>query len=236
MTTVFTLSGAFNLQPNQVYKQLPEVCAGNIVVPILYNSFTGPGEAKFMQGVEMLDTAIYSTPGKKVVFGHSLGAVLASRWLHDHEPDGTIDPADLSFVFIGNSIRKYGGSLYAINQNNYPRWDTPYTVIDVARQYDGWADAPTDATNKAATANAQEGSSTIHPFYQNVSMSAPNVTSYTEGNITYKLIPTYPLPVIKGPVARNWWWPWPLKTVAEQDAEQRPIVEAAYHRPMEVAA
>ena len=66
--------------------------------------------------------------------------------------------------------------------------DTPYPVVDFARQYDGWADLPTSANpGKAARKVPSDG---IHMNYFHVGLDDEDVLSYTEGNITYLLKPT----------------------------------------------
>ena len=37
------------------------------------------------------------------------GSLAATRWLHDLGPTSDIDPAEVLFVFLGNSGRRYGG-------------------------------------------------------------------------------------------------------------------------------
>src|SRR6185312_14960258 len=109
---------------------------------------------------------INSGTGTRVVFGHSLGAVVSSYWLNQYAPDSGIDPADLSFVFIGNSVHPIGGALGPESGSEWQNWfgtgiaapaDTPYTVTDIVRQYDGWADWPTGGFNLDAVFNALSG-------------------------------------------------------------------------------
>src|SRR5712675_1449631 len=107
-------------------------------------------------------------------------------------------PQNLSFVLIGNPCRKYGGYTIPVGQliGLVTPPDTQYQVVDVARQYDGWADAPTDPNNQLAVANAMAGGLFIHTDYTNVNLNDPNNVTWKEGNITYVLVPTQIVPLL----------------------------------------
>lgn len=233
MTTVFTLSGAFNLQQDKVDEVLRgEVTAGHDVVPIKYQSITIPDTKDFMAAVVMLNDALVSTTGEKIVLAHSLGSVISSRWLADYGPTSEVDPAELSFVLTANSVHRYGGALRAVWPKNVSPKDTPYRVLEITRQYDGWSDFPQDVTNMAAVSNALKGSSVVHDC-RTVSVNEPGAVDFVEGNFTYRIIPTYPIPSAVEPGTAPKWNPWakPKPSIEEQDATQRPIIEAGYSRP-----
>jgi hypothetical protein len=155
MSTVFTLSGQDDpLLGLMAFRLKGEVTAGNTVVPILYNNFGFdnllialgqliPPEFLFTinLGAEQLDVQLNNVAGDKVVFAHSMGAVVAARWLQEYAPSSDIPPDDLTFVLIGNPVRKYGGSLYPSSDLVVPE-DTDYSVRDIAAQYDAFADWP----------------------------------------------------------------------------------------------
>ena len=170
-------------------------------------------------GVAALDKQLHETPGVKIVFGHSMGAQVAAKWLREKGPTSDIPASDLVFILGGNPERKYGGALLVpARPKLWGFWpieptyggpgipdDTPYTVIDYARQYDWWADAPTSPTpNRTAQQNASQG---IHSNYFTVGIDDPDVLTYVEGNRIYKLKPT---------------------TIA---ASKRVVVEQSYSRP-----
>jgi hypothetical protein len=100
------------------------------------------------------------------------------------------------------------------------------TTYDIAQQYDGFADFPTNPLNVLADANALMGLILLHPNYQNVNMSQA-VFQGTYGDTAYYLIPTYPLPLLMplemipvvGPVL-----------VDTLDPVLRVLVEAGYNR------
>lgn len=160
-----------------------------------------PSAGNAARGVEALDKALQVTPGPVVVFGHSMGAQVASKWLRERGPSSDVDPARVRFLLCGNPERKYGGALCVASTPKYlgltvqPSYggpgipdDTPYTVIDYARQYDFWADAPTVADpSKEAAKNGSQG---IHCNYFKTGLDDPDVLSYTEGTRTYLLKPT----------------------------------------------
>lgn len=230
MTTVFTIPGAFG-DPSKVAPMLRgEVTDGNTVVPVTYQNWTVNWRGQeVLDAVDTLDQLLTTTTGDLVVFGHSLGAVIACRWLRVKGPTSTIDPARLKFILIGNDVSRYGGLLF--EESISAPTNTPYTVTDFKRQYDGWTDWPSGIpvpnlttvdlgqvmtflwstlTNLAAQ-TAINGANYVHTDYNAVSLTDPVNVSYTEGNITYVWSPTSP-----------WWVPWSL----------RYIVEADYHRPV----
>lgn len=239
MATVFTLAG-FGGLPQQLNQQLGgEVTDGNTVVPVWYNNFN-PSDAGLDDGVAKLDAALHSVAGDKVVFAHSFGAIVCCRWLAQKGPTSDIPPSDVKFILIGNSVRRYGGVL------NTTDWlgnvaaeflgmtlilapkDTPYTVVDIARQYDGFADVPPDSAfgDANAVSNVLAGQGTVHPDYSLVSMNAVSNTTFVEGNITYVLCsPTYPLPMYKN-------FAWNAQYASQLDSSVRPEIEALYDRPM----
>lgn len=108
--------------------------------------------------------------------------------------------------------------------------DTAYTGTEVIRQYDGWADWPDDTRNLLAVANALAGMFSIHTNYRNVDLNDPNNVRYTPdvagqpGNVTYVWVPTKTLPLVA--------WAGPLAPAL--DKKLRPIIEKAYHRPVDI--
>lgn len=161
-----------------------------------------PNARNAAAGVRALDEALHRSTGQVVVFGHSMGAQVAAKWLREKGPSSTVAVSRVRFLLAGNPERKYGGALcvpstpklwgvYTVRASyggpGVPD-DTPYTVIDYARQYDWWADHPTVPNpSKEALRNA---SMEIHCDYWNVGLDDPDVLSYTEGTRTYLLKPT----------------------------------------------
>lgn len=198
-TTVLTLEPLdFNLGGNTLISELRGVpCAGRAVVKVDYPASLAKDSID--AGVAALDALIRSTPGPKLVFGHSQGAQVASRWLRAHGDDPTAPPADeLSFLFIGNPLRKYGGFIIGRPEvggaTGLPtRNDTRYNVTDITLQYDGWADYPT-SPGAAAELNALQGKFARHSRgYFDADADDPNRKTYQENTTLYVLLPAPPL-------------------------------------------
>lgn len=215
MTTVLTLEPLdFNVVGNTMLHNLRgEPVEGNAVVQVMYPaSFASNTIPK---GVAVLDMLLKKIPGEKLVFGHSQGAQVASRWLREHSHDFDAPPENLlSFLLIGNPLRKYGGFIIGKPEVGgmiglpTPN-DTQYEVTDVKMQYDGWADVP-DQSTFFANWNASIGRGDRHCFgYRDATLSDPNRKVCKENTTTYVMLPGKPL----------------LKLVPQK------IIEEAYNRP-----
>ena len=116
---------------------------------------------------------------------------------------------------------------------------TPATAdptIDVARQYDGWADFPTYLWNPLAIANALAGMALVHGNTQFV-LTADDLKAARESgdsdyyqvdgktNTTYYVVRTYPIPLL---MPLDPFLPDPV--IAALDAPLRKIIETAYDR------
>jgi hypothetical protein len=157
------------------------------------------------QGVKNLEER---NPQGDVVFGLSQGAVVISRYKAAH-PEGTGN----TWVLVENPSRPNGGILERFAGLYIPVLDisvsgaTPDngdTTVDVARQYDGWADFPTYPLNILATANAIAGMILVHGQTQ-TELTAADIEAakaggsayYQEhGSTTYYLIRTPLVPLL----------------------------------------
>lgn len=230
-STVLTFEGGLvGIQPFLYFtpSQLQgDLCdAPNNCKPVYYAAIP-LGQLFNNWGADALEKAVDSTAGPVTLFGHSQGGQVIytalRRWAAD--PGSAPDPSRVSWVSIGNPENAFGGRA----AKPLPA-DSPYQGIEVIRQYDGWADAPSDKTNLLAMLNAAVGRSTTHVFgYFDVDLNDPNNIRYTPdnpgggpGNITYVFVPTPVMPL----VARF----GPLAPVL--DKMLRPIVEAGYNRPI----
>ena len=207
------------------------LCAApNTCTAVKYPASLSP--SSIPTGAASLDALIGTTTAPVVVFGYSEGAQVAGMWMAQFG-NGSIGPAaqDVSFVLIGNPNRAHGGASNALAKvlNIATPLDTKYQVIDVARQYDFWADFPANPLNPIALVNAVAGSLFIHTDYTKVDLADPNNVTWKEGNITYVLVPTATLPMFL-----------PLKWVGlgsladSLSATFRPIVDSAYDRPVPI--
>ncbi|MEW5812505.1 MAG: PE-PPE domain-containing protein [Actinomycetota bacterium] len=175
-------SGYINKTLNGAVCAAPSTCT-----PIPYLTFVTP------TGTAALDEVLKDNPDEPVViFAYSNGAQAAEYWIAEHADDPDAPPAEnVTFIFMGNSIRKYGGadSEFGISQ------PSQYKVIDVAREYDPVADFPDNPANLLALANAMAGAFSMHD-YRDVDIDDPNNIVWTEGNTTYVLVPTEKLPLL----------------------------------------
>lgn len=168
-------------------------CYGRKVVKIDYPASFA--ERSIDIGVEKLDAALHTIPGPKLVFAHSQGAQVVSRWLREGLVVGAL--GEIEFLLIGNPLRKYGG--YIIGKPEVGGWtgmptpnDTRYRVTDVKVQYDGWADQPTKP-GVLARLNATKGQNARHCYgYLLADLDDPARKVYVEGTTTYVMLPGKP--------------------------------------------
>jgi hypothetical protein len=142
-----------------------------------------PSNSNAAAGIKALDTALHTTAGDLVVYGHSMGAQVAAKWLREIGLTSDIDPARVRFYLTGNPERPGGRG------GNYPGGkggvgippDTRYTVTDITRKGDFWSDSGSFLTGTV-----------IHCNYGNVHLSvtalAPDATT-AAGNVTYITVP-----------------------------------------------
>lgn len=188
------------------------VTANKKVVPVKYPASLAA--ASIDSGVKSLDDLLRTTPGQVLVFAHSQGCQVVSRWLRAHVNDADApDPSRVSFLLIGNLLRKYGGDGVGAKEVDgkigLPTLnDTRYHVVDVKLQYDGWADKP-DVPGVWAKLNANKGKFAIHSLgYRSANLNDPGRKMYRENTTDYVMLPH--APAIKCPQS---------------------LIEASYSRP-----
>jgi hypothetical protein len=157
-----------------------EITTGNTVIPV-----GGPFTFPDADATALQNKLLSLPPDTNVtVFGYSKGAVAATKWIKRYGPTSQLNPR---FVFIGDSFRRYGGQA---SSGTVPA-DTRFTVIDIARQYDQYADNPTVTSSPSfLQVSSWIKTNGIHQNYRTVSMYDPSNLVYQQGNITYVLIPT----------------------------------------------
>ncbi len=227
--TVLTLEGGLvGLIPGLRITQSQlrgDLCAApNTCRPVDYAAIP-LGQQYNDQGAITLNNAITAgTP--TVLYGHSQGGQVIYSALRGWaaKPSTAPDPAQVSWVSIGNPENTFGGQ----SPNPIPV-ESPYRGTEVIRQYDGWADWPTDTKNTLAVINAVVGMQTVHPDYFTVDVDDPDNLRHVEGNVTYVFVPNKTLPLVQlaGPLA-------PLINPV-LDPILRPMVEAGYDRPVQVS-
>jgi diacyltrehalose acyltransferase len=190
------------------------------------------------QGVTALNTALQKTQGQVIVFAYSEGAQVASDWIaqYSNTPNAP-SPSNVSFVLIGNPQRAGTGWVACTGQAGGPLYpnipaNNPYHITDIARQYDGWADWPNNRSSSGymtAAQNAEVGMATIHDNYFDVNMNSPSNIRWTQGNITYVLVPTQALPMLNPIQAIG-----ATGTATVQNAQLKALVDSAYSYPVPV--
>ncbi len=155
-------------------------------------------------GVQILDDALMSTSGNIIVMVHSEGSEVASRWIRQYADDPVrVAMADrVTFLLSGNPLRS--GTGYAIGRmecdgviGQATPTDSPSAIVDVARRWDGWADAPANSTNLWASAEAKAGMTTSHMLYSQVNLYSSQNTVWQEGNTTFVLTHEDKLQILK---------------------------------------
>ena len=244
--TTLTLPGAFKSDVDKT------AFRGELWAPpayrtkvVYYSGFPIPTNGIAEDGVEELDAMLHSVTGRITVYGHSMGAQIIYKWLREYGPTSDVPVDNVTFISAGNPERKYGGAS-VIDPSSYPAIypgtgglgvgyglptsPTPYVVIDVARQYDFWADHPDDLDNDDAITNLRGMfGNRIHGNYNNVGLGDGRNVKWHEGNVTYVLVPTFPL---EHWIVQGWGW-WPA-VQRKYEAKYRPLVEAGYDRPVAV--
>ncbi len=187
------------------------------------------------QGVSNLEAAPPATGD--IVFGFSQGAVVASQY--------KADQSDNTYILVANPNRPNGGILERFEGLHIPFLDVTFNgatpdngaaTIDVARQYDGWADFPTYLWNPIAIANAVAGMALVHGNTQfaltaddlEAARNSGNSDYYqfdAGSNTAYYVIKTYPIPLLM-PLDNL----LPDPVIAALDAPLRKIIETAYDR------
>lgn len=187
------------------------------------------------QGVGNLKLA-NPAPGD-VIFGFSQGAVVASQYKGSHVGN--------TYILVENPSRPNGGILQRFEGWHIPILDVTFSgatpnngdnTIDVARQYDGWADFPTYLWNPLAIANALAGMVLVHGNTQLELTQAdldaaensnnPDYYQYDINSKTkYYVVRTYPIPLLMplDPFL-------PDAVIAALDAPLRKLIETAYDR------
>jgi hypothetical protein len=173
-----------------------------------------------------------------VVQGTSQSSILATsekRHLIDHPiPDTTV-----SFILVSNQNRPNGGlferfvgsyiPLVGITFNGATPTHSdrfaPLRTIDVAHQYDGWADFPTNPLNLLADANALMGALLLHD--KPLTLDSPAQLQGHYQDTTYYLKPSPVLPLLIPLASVPFAGP---PAAAALDAPLRVLVEAGYDR------
>jgi hypothetical protein len=195
---------------------------------------------------KQIATTTAETDGQPIiVFGYSQSAVISiheKRRLAALYPVGAPGAPDIQFVLIGDLNRPNGGVMTRFQGGHLPflnfffdgpaPTDTQFETVDIARQYDGFADFPLYPINVVADLNALLGMLYVHTDYEAVSLD-PDSPNYVEGTViqqygdtTYYTVPTAHLPLLQP--LRDLGVPEPLMAFVEPTL--RVVIETAYDR------
>jgi PE-PPE domain-containing protein len=230
--------------PNGPYVIVPYPATFRPVTPPGY-IFSPTFDQSVAQGVQSLQNQPVQ-PGD-FLFGYSQGATVLTIYKRDYNAanantqPGSIPPP--TFVLVANPNRPNGGILErGVALGTIPILGLTFsgatptttagaptgavTTYDIARQYDGIADAPTNPLNLVADANAIVGFGLLHGQYPNTDLTGA-IYQGQFGDTKYYLIPTTTLPLLMlvalvpvvGPVVAT-----------TLDPALRVIVEAGYDR------
>lgn len=189
-----------------------------------------PGQAGIADGVDALDTWISTTWGRKTVLAFSKGTHSVLGWIRTNEDDSAAHT--IRFYLLGSP--ETPGNNYPYEGYKFGR-GLPETgdyenVTFIVRQYDGIADAPYDKFNFLALLNA---SVSMHlNGYDNLDLDNPDAVFIDpETGAETRYFRTDVLPIL-APID----WITSDEQMAKLDALLRPLIEAAYRRPVEIPA
>jgi hypothetical protein len=183
--------------------------------PVTAGGFSDPTfDQSVAAGVAALPSPRRVEPGT-VFAGGSQGAVVASLYKREFNQAWAKDPQkapDVVFGLIANPMRPNGGILERfaplgtipiVGLTFYGASPTQtagagrgeITTYDIARQYDGFSDFPTNPLFVLSDINAVMGILLVHPDVSTVSMQDA-VLQDEYGDTRYYIIPTYPVPLL----------------------------------------
>lgn len=208
----------------------PTMGGGYTAIPVTtpeeFRPFTGLHDLTFdasvREGTSVVDAALAAALQRSgdsnsptVVFGYSQSSVIATmekRQLAERTANESSAPA-VSFVLTANPNRPNGGlnARFAGLELKRLGWtfsgatptDTPFTTVDVARQYDLFADFPVYPADLFATANAVVALFYGAHDYTSVTINPddpaydPNTVVQQQGDTTYYFIPASQLPLLR---------------------------------------
>lgn len=220
-----TMSGLFGTAPNfsSITVDGTPLCPCR---PIDYN--TMPGLIPIADGVQALDRWISTTSGTETVIAYSKGTHSALGWLRDNADETSAHR--VQFILLG-SPETPGNGRWSVGhklENGLPDTEDFQNVTFVVRQYDSIADAPMNKFNILAAVNS---SFSAHlEGYDGLDLDNPDAV-YVDPDTGAKTLyfRTDVLPMLQ-------WMDWfvAAEQLAEWDATLRPLIEAAYDRPVAI--
>ncbi|KLO27840.1 hypothetical protein ABW16_14775 [Mycolicibacter heraklionensis] len=215
MTTVFTIDGA-GWSGFLRFMCRGAVTRGKTVKRVKYPNtyFDGLRYVSAVKAVErgvqalddMLTAHFNASPDADdvLVYGVSMGAQVACKWLREEGPTSSVPADRVSFLLLANPEQPFHGIYQAdpklVTFMKLPDYggvgvpaNTRFSVTDLCRQYDGMADfpnLPAAQVDSLAVRNALLGLVTIHNNYFRLDINSAENIRVSRGNITYVLAPT----------------------------------------------
>lgn len=169
------------------------------------------------RGVQALDDMLtahfdgHPAADDVLVYGVSMGAQVACKWLRERGVTSTVPVDKVSFLLLANPEQPFHGIYRAdpklVKFMTLPDYGgvgvpaaTPFRVTDVCRQYDGMADfpnLPAAQVKSRAVVNALLGLLTVHNNYFRLDIDSPDNVRVHRGNITYVFSPTRVPPICR---------------------------------------
>lgn len=214
--------------------------------PASLGQLTGPSDPalgpSIAIGAAAVEAAVAAKSGPLVIIGTSQGAMVVQQVAAQLNDDPAV-PSDTTFVLtadpnLGAFLPFHGVSLPGLDYTPEALPQTRFNVIVVINQYDGFADPPTQPSNRLAVLNALLGIAYVHPFAQNTNLStvpAQDITTTTNqlgGVTTVYHVPTPELPLTM-PLRQLG---APAASVDALDALLRPIIDGGYQAPTPASA
>lgn len=179
--------------------------------------------------------------GRIVYVGHSQGSDVGVQVISVLEKSGA-NTSNMVFVLAANPDRADGGiktrfdflppifiPLLGVTVGGQQPTTSDHTqVLEVTREYDGFADFPVYPLNGVADLNALAGMVVLHSNYDQINLNDSNAvfTHSANGMITDELIPTPLVPLLMVAVQFG----LPAQTAQDLDPALRSIINAGYNR------
>ncbi|MDQ2629157.1 MAG: PE-PPE domain-containing protein [Actinomycetota bacterium] len=222
MSTVFTIDGA-GWSGFLRFMCRGAVTRGKTIRKVKYPNtyFDGlryvPAVRAVERGAQTLDDMLtahfdgYPDADDVLVYGVSMGAQVACKWLREHGPTSPVPVDKVSFLLLANPEQPFHGIYQAdhrlVKFMTLPDYGgvgvpvaTPFSVTDVCRQYDGMADfpnLPAARVDSLAVSNALLGLLVVHNNYFRLDLDSPDNLRVGRGNVTYMLSPTRVPPICR---------------------------------------
>lgn len=189
-----------------------------------------PGQPGIADGVAALDKWISTSTGKKTVMAFSKGTHSVLGWIRENPLD--LDAYTVQFVLLGSPETPGNTYPYEGHKGGHglPQTGNYDNVYFVVREYDGIADAPYDKFNLLALLNASV--STHLAGYEDLDLDNPDavyVDPKTGATTLY-----FRSDVL--PILTRIDWLASDEQMAKLDALLRPLIDAAYRRPVVIPA